>query len=369
MFFVVLVIVAALAFPVINRLRERGRRMGCEANLREIGGALNRYRTTNSQRMPCGSAYHAPTSTPGVSWWLDVLAFNDQNTPTKEWKRDAPHAGDFSVASVNGNIAIADGFQPTIFFCPSSPLPYFNDPERHISPDNRRALGRTAKGIPVPMYVAVAGSAPDAVDYDRNPDPKKANPWGRNTKDSFYGILSSSGMFPPNVYIDFAQVRDMQSRVIMVGEQSNYLIDNKLDPVDQYDPRSAWPRGAFMGSEGAYGQIGTTRPGLNGDGDRRCWNLTTIRYPLNFQDFKAGGLKLDPPPPRPAKEGDPPPQLPPYPPEGYGPGHNHPLVSGHPGGVQVLMADGSVPFLNEELDLTLLLRMSTRDDGVNVEIE
>lgn len=363
---VVFVIVAALAFPVLVRLRERGRRIECEANLRKMGAAMERYRASSSgSRYPVGGAYNAQNDSSGTSWWLEILPYAESENRTSKWRREARHAGDFSVADVNGNVTIADGFRDSIFYCPSSTLPLFNTPSRHMSEENRRALsGKTPEGIPVPMYAAVAGSAPDAQNYDANP--VKTHPWGRNTKDGAYGILSSSGVFPPNTYIEFAAVRDAKNRTILVGEQSDYVRNKALDPPDLYDVRSSWPRGAFMGSEGNYNQIRMAASGVDGDGSRRLWNVTTVRYPLNFPDFKAQGIVTDPPAPRPAKEGDPPPPLPPYPAAGYGPGHNHPFVSAHPGGVQLLMADGSAQFLNDDLDLELLLKMSTRDDGLEV---
>ncbi|MBN8628574.1 MAG: DUF1559 domain-containing protein, partial [Planctomycetes bacterium] len=60
------------------------------------------------------------------------------------------------------------------------------------------------------------------------------------------------------------------------------------------------------------------------------------------------------------------PPPPPYPAEGYGPGHNQPIISAHPGGAHMLFADGSASFMNEAMDLMLLLRMATRDDKVDV---
>ena len=363
---VVFVIVAALAFPTLTRLRERGRRIECESNLRKIGAAMERFRASSTgSKYPCGSAYAAQTDSPGTAWWLEIMPYAEGENHVVKWRREARHSGDFSVPDVNGNVTIADGFRNSIFFCPSSPLPLTNDPARHMSEENRRALSdKRPEGIPVPMYVAVSGSAPDAVNYDANP--VKSHPWGRNTKDGKYGILSSSGVFPPNTYVEFASVRDAKERTILVGEQSDYLRNRSLDPPDLYDVRSSWPRGAFMGSEGNYNQIRLAAQGIDGDGSRRNWNVTTVRYPLNFGDYTAQGITTDPPAPRPAKQGDPPPPLPAYPAAGYGPGHNHPLVSAHPGGVQVLTADGAVHFMNEELDLELLIKMSTRDDGLQV---
>ena len=44
-------------------------------------------------------------------------------------------------------------------------------------------------------------------------------------------------------------------------------------------------------------------------------------------------------------------------------GSNNPLSSGHTGGVQVLLGDGSARFLSDNVDLLTLRRLSTRNDG------
>src|SRR5207244_457625 len=44
-------------------------------------------------------------------------------------------------------------------------------------------------------------------------------------------------------------------------------------------------------------------------------------------------------------------------------GANVPLVSNHTGGVNVLNADGSVRFLRDNVDIIMLARYATRDDG------
>ena len=43
--------------------------------------------------------------------------------------------------------------------------------------------------------------------------------------------------------------------------------------------------------------------------------------------------------------------------------NNLPLNSTHPGGVNVLMADGSVRFVSETIPLATLAKLATRDDG------
>jgi len=367
--FTAVLILGALIFPLFLKLRERARRMECQANMRNIGAAIGKYQTLSTRRAyPVGAAYSAASASAGGSWWLDILPYADTESPVKKWNREIADNGDFTLPTANNNLQIADGLQLSIFYCPSSELPLFADPARYMSEANRRALsGRELKGVPIPMYVAIAGSAPDGMGYDQQA--KKDFPSGRNTRDSKYGILSASGVFPPNSQLEQAALVDQKSRIIMVAEQSDYVRYTELDPAELYDVRSAWPRGAFMGTRGNYTVPKPAAGDVNGTGTERCWNITSVRYPLNFRDIKGKpGIVTDPPPPRPAKEGDEPPPLPPYDHAKFGPGHNNPLLSGHPEGVQVLMADESVHFLNEKLDLGILIKMCTRDDKVDVNL-
>jgi len=50
-------------------------------------------------------------------------------------------------------------------------------------------------------------------------------------------------------------------------------------------------------------------------------------------------------------------------------GANRPLLSAHPGGVNVALGDGSVHFLNDSFDLITLMNLSDKDDGNVTSIE
>jgi prepilin-type processing-associated H-X9-DG protein len=363
---VIIIVVMAIAFPVILGWRERARRMDCEANLRKIGQAISRFSTTDSAgSLPIGARYDVPNRGGSTSWWLDILPLLDGDHQKYRWVNHV-NSGDFNYGvAVNANIEFADGFRVPIFYCASSPLPKFNDPESHISEVNRRELkGRQPTGIAVPMYTAIAGSAPDFAAYD--PKSGLDKPAGRNTLDGPWGILSGSGLFPPNRRIRGGVVYDQKDKTIMIAEQSDYARDDSLDPPARFDVRSAWPRGAFMGTTGNYTELSTTATSVDGDGGERCWNISSVRYPLNMRDIKnKRGIYTDPEPPRAGPDGVVP-ATPPYPADGYGPGHNNPLISAHADGVNVLMFDGSVKFLNDKMSLEILLMMSTRDDKQHV---
>lgn len=48
-------------------------------------------------------------------------------------------------------------------------------------------------------------------------------------------------------------------------------------------------------------------------------------------------------------------------------GVNIPLNSAHPGGVHIVLCDGSVRFVADSMTMELLAKLSTRDDGRPIE--
>jgi prepilin-type processing-associated H-X9-DG protein len=70
------------------------------------------------------------------------------------------------------------------------------------------------------------------------------------------------------------------------------------------------------------------------------WNITTIRYSPNVSDYDLPGIDDDR-------------------------GANNPLASPHPGGVNVLLLDGAVTMLHDDVELRVFKQLATRDDGAN----
>lgn len=360
---VLIVVLVLIAIPVIYRVMERFRSKTCEANLRKIGAAFEMYRSGSNGRFPIGSQYNRTPESPfGKTWWHAVLQYsgNEQlEQVDKKWANIAS-SGYFNGKAGNQNIKLVDGLQPDIMFCPSSTLPHLSSSA--ISPATQQMLGHPAQGIAVPMYVAISGSAPDM--QGASLASSISGPKGRNTRDGKYGILSGSGIFPPNQQISDAMVRDGTSHTIAIAEQSAGWDDERYDPPVPFDFRSGWPAGAFTGSAGNYQQLSPKAEGVDGSGDARCLNCTSVRYGINKLGHMKGIVALPAGPIPPAKEGEPPP---PPPPSLLGPGHNHGIFSAHGGGAWVLFADSSVHWLDEDIELPVLQALCTRDDSILTE--
>ncbi len=121
---------------------------------------------------------------------------------------------------------------------------------------------------------------------------------------------------------------------MMVGEQSDWCIDPnwQSDPDNTTGPQvDCRSDGWYCYSSGRYWH----------DGNDRLYNVTTVRYPLNMRSANAAGVSK------------------------YGAWQacNNPLLSPHIGGVYAAFADGSVHFLNNNLDLATLYNLADVDDG------
>ena len=75
--------------------------------------------------------------------------------------------------------------------------------------------------------------------------------------------------------------------------------------------------------------------------DSRVFQLNTIRYRINEKMF---ALQF-------------------FPGMASNIGVNNQTSSAHPSGINAVLADGSVQFLSESMDLSTFKRMATRDDG------
>lgn len=296
-------ILVALLLPAVQAAREAGRRSQCMNNMKQMGLALHNHHDVY-KRFPAGGMA-SPIGGYGPSWMVSILPFIELNTLYSKFDLigtpGQEHTGLFYFHNQNGGAA--NGVTIPAYVCPSAAF------------ENMMAVGAPCPlGVQRPTYVGIAGAVghSTAVNY------------GANQQHAPSGIVSAGGILPL-MGVDkgqrFASIKDGSSNTFMVGEQS----DNCRDATGQrLDCRSDFGHSFMMGGN---------------EGDRRTWNVTTLRYAINDRTWENVGV------------GD---QL-------YG--QNRPLLGAHPGGVNVLLGDGSVRFVAATVDLTTLYNLSNRDDG------
>ena len=134
------------------------------------------------------------------------------------------------------------------------------------------------------------------------------------------GRLSYGGILVRNQWIKIKHITDGTSHTLLVIEQSDFCTDSA---GAQVDCRSDCWHGFTMG------------PGKNTE---RAFNTTTFLHRINEKSYSAVGVAGN-----------------------CGP--NRPFQSAHSGGGMALLADGSVRFFDELMDIQPLYDLANRNDG------
>jgi prepilin-type N-terminal cleavage/methylation domain-containing protein len=159
-----------------------------------------------------------------------------------------------------------------------------------------------------PTYTGIAGAGDHPTTTDRAGHPS----WGR---------VSSGGVLIMEECIPLREITDGASNTIAVGEQSEWCFDATGAEVDcRSDCFHGFPMGPAH------------------DGWERAFNTTCVLHPINERSETALGVAGN-----------------------CGP--NTPILSAHAGGAQVLLADGSAHFLEENIGIYVLYNLANRDDG------
>jgi prepilin-type N-terminal cleavage/methylation domain-containing protein/prepilin-type processing-associated H-X9-DG protein len=312
----IIAILVALLLPAVQNAREAARRTQCRNNLKQLGLALHNYHDT-FRKFPIGARAQRGI---GPSWLVGILPHIDQASLYQQFDMNAANNGFASLGPPFGsnNGPLADGHFISVYNCPSSPLPtmHANGPNRHQQAS----------------YVGIAG----ATDDDGFPATRVVSCCITNQNN---GQISGDGVLVPNSSIAMRDLRDGQSNVMIVAEASHYALDDSRARrrVDGSFP-SSWITGTDSTDTPPgyqHWRFATIRT--------PSFNVTTVRYPPNSTYGPEGSNGL------------------PGIRENHGP--NNPLTSAHPGGVQILLADGSVRFINDNLDLRTLKQLAHRSDG------
>ncbi|MHC2069465.1 DUF1559 family PulG-like putative transporter [Bremerella sp. T1] len=306
-------VLIALLLPAVQQAREAARRMQCSNNLKQLGLALHNFENTY-QELPTGNVSL-------FNWKITILPYLEQSVVYDQL--------DFSVAwgrfdgrMFTGNPVLYDVTVPGLV-CPSSALPDRN-PAMTYS-------GTSPDWSQVHDYVGISGAYPD--------------PQNRLSVCTQVNAVQSGTHCENGAFINFrgrklAEMTDGTSNTMVIAEQSG-----QVDGIE----KSA---NALGGWDGLRTNTVTTSSGSN------VWNkdtpiheityssgytqgTATFRYPIN-SSWLSGA------------------------PSGANSWFdvNTILNSYHPGGIETLLGDGSVRFVQETADMEMLRRGFTLDDGL-----
>ncbi len=326
----IIAILIGLLLPAVQKVREAAARLKCQNNLKQMGLAIHNYHDANGHMPPAATRIPDPNYwMHGPTWWVYTLPYVEQDNVFKKttFNNAAGVNNTFWFADDGSvNKAVYEGVTFPMMRCPSSSLPEWNKIDEESSPT-------TGYRAYEPTYTCILGS-------DRHPTTDTTAKNGP-VSDGGVIVLRTTAQQTPTIM----QISDGTSNTIMVGEQSDWSFPLQSDPLYS-DIRSSDSRGAFMGTSYVTQPKG---PGsLTGCGNgksnncMRCYNTTTVVWPLGRKQFQFASM------------GD----------ERCG----TPIQSVHQGGANVLLADGSVRYLQDSIDLTTFKNLVDRDDGQVVQL-
>ena len=146
-------------------------------------------------------------------------------------------------------------------------------------------------------------------------------------------------MLVVNKSVRLSDITDGSSNQMILVEGSNWAYVDPFNRTGRNRVDHGYPHGWPMGY--ASGSIIVDRSITSNS--QRTFNLTTIRYPINMNTYDAPGVN-----------------------ENHG--ANNPVLSAHPAGAQVGLADGSVRFLPDSMSIITLKRLAIRDDANPVQL-
>jgi len=317
----IIAVLVALLLPAVQQAREAARRSSCKNNLKQIGLALHNYHDTYNCFPIAG--YRQADGNRSASWLVRILPFIDQAAAYNQLTFDNTDFG--GEVGVDHNWQVFSQLRSDTLLCPSSPLP--ETVTRDISGLPTKSTYGAAPDnytVQATSYVGISGGFND---IDVNTGTLSG------TGDGFhwtgYGGMVATGIIVPagreNGKVAFRNVTDGTSNTLAVGEQSDFYVDGA---GARSDSRSSniWG-GAWSAHVSGWNNSPTAFYG----------NHTAIRYPINASDLPWWAVVNAAP--------------------------NAPLNSAHTGGMQTVLADGSVRFISENINFLTLIALTHGEDG------
>lgn len=298
----IIAILIALLLPAVQMAREAARRTQCKNNLKQLGLALHNYHETHS-RLPL----LASDSVYGYSPSAQLLPYIDQaNLHNLIDFRQPLLSGPAWAATLNPAFADIAGLALPLFMCPSDAgNVYYTDSNGDIWAGTN--------------YMVNGGS-------------------GLNTQ---YCSTANDGLFWRGSSTQFRDITDGTSNTIFMAE--TLFGDRGPDTTTLTNSDRQMKRVSGGGPCAATSDDLVARTATRYEGRRAGSWLRSIGYHTLVHGY--------------------------YPPNSYQPdvAHHGEVISGarswHIGGVNVLLCDGSVRFLSENIDLTTLQNLFNRADG------
>jgi len=329
-------ILIALLLPAVQAAREAARRGQCINNEKQLALSLQNYQERYGRFPPGGANDQRPFGTTGgvaygSAWYAYILPYVEQGAIFDRLVFNGNSGwGSANNAQAITNVIIA------AFACPSSPLPAtcWSTMSNNYGP------------VQSTSYVGISGPVdlfpyPGGTQMIPGFNETRCNNGGAGAGCCTGGRVCAGGVLFPNSQIKMSEITDGSSNVAVIGEQADWI-------TTQDGTKQPWGTGHIHGMLiGASSN--NSPPNYNVGGDARTFSLTTVRWRINQKTGwpntpgDCGNLGVC-----------------------DNVGSNIPLLSAHPGGVNLALCDGSVRFVIDNIPMDVLARLCTRDDGFPV---
>ncbi len=288
----IIAILIALLLPAVQQAREAARRTSCKNNMKQLALAMHNYHDVHNT-LPLGMVHR-------INWRISILPFLEQSNVYNQLDFNLTFRGD----TVTTNSAILGGKVFAMMICPSSV----------VDPLTNNAYGANGQKMQYATYLGIGGAVDTTV----------ANNAADGRCNSYYGWHCNNGTMIINDKVNFKDLTDGLTNVLILGEQSG------RDTGMLYGDRRNGYRGGWHGPDDTKNTAAFVTAIGSG--------ITPIQYPLNSKcsDFWACQV----------------PYL-----------NSANLNSEHTGGVQFALADGSVRFISENISLVTLKALGMKSDG------
>jgi prepilin-type N-terminal cleavage/methylation domain-containing protein/prepilin-type processing-associated H-X9-DG protein len=314
-------ILIALLLPAVQAAREAARRMQCANNVKQIGLALHSYLGANNV-FPMGEQL---TSKPGGQldggygrcWAVSILPYMELQ---QLYDRLDPAWSTYFYPTPKGpaNHQAAICTAVGAYLCPTSGHARTFNYDNPKNPAHTSPEGFNSNDLGMLEYAGIAGSNRQPPSYLPSPVTATNAP----SKNGTLFLLSK---------ISAAEISDGLSNTMIVGEYSGTTMGQQFSGNGSLgDNDATWGLGA----------------GTDGVGVASCYSVHVVGFPPNSKAYTKGtGCCAECETPAPNT------------------GEQAALKSSHPGGIHILLADGSVTFLNNGINIEVYKDLADREDG------
>ena len=319
----IIAVLIALLVPAVQKVREASARTQCQNNMKQIGLALHNYHDVY-KKFPAGQSQKNGIGT-AANWRVKIFPYLEMNTVYTAVNQD-------NVRDAASTLILA---QKTfsVWRCPSSSVPAFYTSAS--GGDDQSNFGAWSHQIA--DYAGIMGSYPD--------------PAGRDASRSYvtgYGhAFSDTGMLITNSFTTMMHCTDGTSNTILVAEQSGFVgtgaATASTDKRTHY--YSAWGGATTVAGPGTVAFLAADRaaatPTTSHPVDWYGNGTVAVRYAINSTSAGTGAS--------------------------YSYMSNTILNSYHTGGINVVLSDGSVRFVSNDITVLNLQKLCSRDDGLIID--